>query len=160
MCTSVELQLTPVAQPYLFSFFILSPVPSDKQTLLVYTVLRYLHPGSFAAHARTLFCNICVSHNVFCRTIDWYLLMVCNKHNTHFTAFNAYLCHHPLPSSITNVDAAFSIGSLKHSKSVTDRGKMQGRTFWWNIWQMKTSSRLTGIIWGCSFSLPIRQGIR
>lgn len=52
----------------------------------------------------------------FAKLFDCYLLTVCNKHNTRFTCFNAYLHHHPLPASITNVDEAFLIVSLKYSK--------------------------------------------
>lgn len=60
----------------------------------------------------------------FAKLFDRCLLTVFNKHNTHFTAFSAYLHHHTLHASVISVEAVFSIVSLKHSKSVTLRGEI------------------------------------
>lgn len=120
--------------PLAVYFYTLSSVPRETQMLTVYTALKYPFPGSVTDCARIPFCNICnhqclISYHAFCKIFDCCLLTVFNKHNKHFTAFNAYLHHYPLPASITNVDAGFLIASFKYSKSVSVRDEIQSRMF-------------------------------
>lgn len=112
---------------------------------------------------KKLFCNACntqwiIHYHPFCKII-WLLSFMFIKHSTHFTAFNAYLDHHPLPVSITNIDAAFLIVSLKYSKWVMLEAKYKAGCFN-ETYGRQNLSRLIGIIVGCSFLLPILQGIR